>query len=161
MTGKTFTCVAAAMEMKRLGLARKPLIVVPNHMLGQFASEFLALYPGANILVATRDDFEKERRQTLMSRIATGNWDAVILTHSSFEKVPVSRQTQAAFFQEQLRELALAIEQQRKEGDSRIVKALERAKKQLETKLKELAANEKKDDGLTFEELGVDTILGD
>jgi len=152
---------AAAMELRRLGLARKPLIVVPNHMLGQFAAEFLALYPAANILVATRDDFEKERRKTLMSRIATGNWDAVIVTHSGFEKIPVSRATQEEFFKEQLRELALAIEQQRKEGDSRIVKALERAKKQLESKLKELAANEKKDDGLTFEELGVDAAFID
>ncbi len=153
--------VSAAMERRRLGLARKPLIVVPNHMLGQFAAEFLALYPGANILVATKDDFEKAKRKTLMSRIATGNWDAVIVTHSGFEKIPVSRATQEEFFKEQLRELALAIEQQRKEGDSRIVKALERAKKQLESKLKELAANEKKDDGLTFEELGVDATFID
>jgi N12 class adenine-specific DNA methylase len=130
-------------------------------MLGQFASEFLALYPGANILVATKDDFDKEKRKTLMSRIATGNWDAVIVTHSGFEKIPLSRETQEEFFKEQLRELALAIEQQRKEGDSRIIKALERAKKQLESKLKELAANEKKDDGLTFEELGVDSVMVD
>src|ERR1019366_3461276 len=107
-------------------------------MLGQFSSELLALYPGANILVATKDDFEKTRRQTLMSRIATGNWDAVVVTHSGFEKIPVSRATQEEFFKEQLRELALAVEQQRKEGDSRIVKALERAKKQLESKLKEM-----------------------
>jgi hypothetical protein len=160
-SGKTIILCAAAMELKRLGLARKPLIVVPNHMLGQFASEFLALYPGANLLVATKDDFEKDKRKTLMSRIATGNWDAVIVTHAGFEKIPVARETQEEFFKEQLRELALAIEQQRKEGDSRIVKQLERAKKQLETKLKELAANEKKDDGLTFEELGVDFLAAD
>ncbi len=160
-SGKTMLMVSAAMELKRLGLARKPLFVVPNHMLGQFASEFLALYPGANLLVATKDDFEKEKRQTLMSRIATGNWDAVIVTHSGFEKIPVAPATQEEFFKEQLRELALAIEQQRKDGDARIVKALERAKKQLESKLKELAANEKKDDGLTFEELGVDYLLVD
>jgi N12 class adenine-specific DNA methylase len=128
-------------------------------MLGQFASEFLALYPGANILVATKDDFEKEKRKMLMSRIVTGNWDAVIVTHSGFEKIPLARATQEEFFKEQLRELALAIEQQRKDGDSRIVKALERAKKQLESKLKELAANEKKDDGLAFEELGVDSVM--
>ncbi len=160
-SGKTMIIVASAMEMRRLGLARKPIIVVPNHMLGQFASEFLALYPGANILVATKDDFEKQKRKTLMSRIATGNWDAVIVTHSGFEKIPLSRETQEEFFKEQLRELALAIEQQRKEGDSRIIKALERAKKQLESKLKELAANEKKDDGLTFEELGIDSVLAD
>ena len=96
-----------------------------------------------------------------MSRIATGNWDAVIVTHSGFEKIPVARATQEEFFKEQLRELALALEQQRKDGDARLVKALERAKKQLESKLKELAANEKKDDGLTFEELGVDRLLVD
>jgi len=160
-SGKTMILCAAAMELRRLGLARKPLIVVPNHMLGQFASEFLALYPGANILVATKDAFEKEKRKTLMSRIATGNWDAVIVTHSGFEKIPLARETQEEFFKEQLRELSLAIEQQRKDGDSRIVKALERAKKQLESKLKELAANEKKDDGLTFEELGVDSVMVD
>ena len=159
--GKTFAMAAAAMELRRLGLCRKPLFAVPNHMLGQFSSELLALYPGANILVATKEDFEKEKRQTLMARIATGNWDAVIVTHAGFEKIPVARETQEAFFKEQLRELALAIEQQRKEGDSRIVKALERAKKQLESKLKELAANEKKDDCLTFEELGVDRLFVD
>ena len=159
--GKTYTMVSAAMELKRLGLARKPLFTVPNHMLGQFSSELLTLYPGANILVATKEDFEKQKRQTLMSRIATGNWDAVIVTHSSFEKIPVSRETQEEFIKGELRELALAIEQQRKEGDSRIVKSLERAKKRLESKLKELAANEKKDDGLTFEELGVDRLFVD
>lgn len=159
--GKTYTMVAAAMELKRLGFSRKPLFAVPNHMLGQFSSELLALYPGANILVASKEDFEKEKRQTLMSRIATGNWDAVIVTHSGFEKIPVSRATQEEFINRELRELSLAVEQQRKEGDSRIVKQLERAKKKLESKLKELAANEKKDDTLTFEELGVDRILVD
>ena len=159
--GKTFTMVAAAMELKRLGLARKPLVAVPNHMLGQFSSELLALYPGANILVATKEDFERERRKTLMSRIATGNWDAVIVTHSGFEKIPLSRATQEEFIKGELRELQLAIEQQRTADNSRIVKALERAKKRLEGKLKELAANEKKDDGLTFEELGVDRLFVD
>src|SRR4029077_8141131 len=98
------TMVAAAMELKRLGLSRKPLFVVPNHMLGQFSSELLTLYPGANILVATKDDFEKEKRKTLMSRIATGNWDAVIVTHAGFEKIPVSLETQEEFFKGQLRE---------------------------------------------------------
>lgn len=159
--GKTFAMVAAAMELKRLGLARKPLFVVPNHMLGQFSSELLTLYPGANILVATKDDFEKGKRKTLMSGIATGNWDAVIVTHSSFEKIPVARATKEEFFKEQMRELSLAIEQERDQGNSRIVKALERAKKQLESKLKELAADEKKDDSLTFEELGVDRVFVD
>jgi N12 class adenine-specific DNA methylase len=103
-SGKSFIACAAAMELRRLGLARKPLIVVPNHMLGQFASECLALYPGANLLVATKDDFEQEQRKTLMSRIATGNGDAVIVTHSGFEKIPVARATQEEFFQEQLRD---------------------------------------------------------
>ncbi len=159
--GKTYTMVAAAMELKRLGLARKPLIAVPNHMLGQFSSELLTLYPGANILVATKDDFEKERRKTLMSRIATGNWDAVIVTHSGFEKIPLSRASQEEFIQAQLRELALAIEQQRGESGSRIVKMLERAKKKLEGKLKDLMADERKDDSLTFEELGVDRLIVD
>ncbi len=159
--GKTYTMVAAAMELKRLGFARKPLITVPNHMLGQFSSELLTLYPGANILVATKDDFEKERRKTLMSRIATGNWDAVIVTHSGFEKIPLSRATQEEFIQSELRELALAIAQQRNESDSRIVKMLERAKKKLEFKLKDLMADERKDDTLTFEELGVDRLIVD
>jgi N12 class adenine-specific DNA methylase/TolA-binding protein len=159
--GKTYTMVAAAMESRRLGRCRKPLFTVPNHMLGQFASELLALYPGANILVATKDDFEKEKRKTLMSRIATGNWDAVIVTHSGFEKIPVSRAAQEEFIRGELRELQLAIEQQRKDGDARIVKSLERAKKRLESRLKELAANEKKDAGLTFEELGVDQLMVD
>ena len=159
--GKTFTMVAAAMELRRLGLARKPLFAVPNHMLGQFSSELLALYPAANILVAAKEDFEKERRKTLMSRIATGTWDAVIVTHSGFERIPVSRATQEEFIKGELRELQLAIEQQHRQEDSRIVKSLERAKKRLETKLKELAATEKKDDGLSFEELGVDRLFVD
>ena len=160
--GKTYAMVAAAMELKRLGLARKSLFTVPNHMLGQFSSELLTLYPGANILVATQDDFEKDKRKTLMSRIATGNWDAVIVTHSGFEKIPVSRATQEEFIKGELRELTLAIEQQqRQEHNSRIVKMLERSKKRLEGQLKELAATEKKDDALTFEELGVDRLFVD
>ncbi len=160
-SGKTYSCTAAAMEMKRIGLARKPLFTVPNHMLGQFSAELLTLYPGANLLVATKEDFEKEKRKTLMSRIATGNWDAVIVTHAGFEKIPVSRATQEEFIKGELRELTLAIEQQRKPDNSRIVKSLERAKKRLEAKLKELAANERKDDTLTFEELGVDSLFVD
>jgi N12 class adenine-specific DNA methylase len=159
--GKTYVVVAAAMEARRLGLTRKPLIVVPNHMLGQFAAELLTLYPGANLLVATREDFEKAKRQTLMSRIATGNWDAVIVTHAGFEKLPLARETTEEFFQEQLRELALAVEAQWKQGDSRIVKALERARKRLEAKLKGLLAEERKDNTLTFEELGVDSLYVD
>ena len=159
--GKTFTLVAAAMELKRLGLSRKPLITVPNHMLGQFSTELLALYPSANILVATKEDFETEKRKTLMSRIATGSWDAVIITHSGFEKIPLSRTAQEEFIQSELRDLSLAIEQQRGEHGSRIVKMLERAKKKLESRLKELLAEDRKDDCLTFEELGVDRLLVD
>lgn len=160
--GKTYTMVAAAMELKRLGLARKPLFVVPNHMLEQFSSELLTLYPAANILVASKEDFEKERRQTLMSRIATGNWDAVIVTHSGFERIPLSQATQEAFFTEQIEALENAItEQQREDRGSRIVKELEKAKKRLETKLKELLAEGRKDDGLTFEQLGVDRLFVD
>lgn len=159
--GKTFTMVAAAMELKRLGMAHKPLFAVPNHMLGQFSSELLTLYPGANILVATKDDFEKDKRKTLTSRIATGNWDAVIMTHSGFEKIPISRTAQEEFIKSEMRDLSLAIEQQLQEHNSRIVKMLERSKKRLESKLKELAAVEHKDDGLTFEELGVDRLFVD
>jgi N12 class adenine-specific DNA methylase len=159
--GKTYTMVAAAMELRRLGLARKPLFVVPNHMLGQFSSELLNLYPAANILVATKDDFGKTKRQTLMSRIATGNWDAVIVTHAGFEKIPVSQASKEEFFAAQIRELTLAVEQQRQDGGSRVVKLLERAKKRLETKLKELTDQARKDPGLTFEELGVDRLFVD
>jgi N12 class adenine-specific DNA methylase len=160
--GKTYTMVAAAMELKRLGLARKPLFVVPNHMLGQFSSELLTLYPNANILVAGKADFEGMKRRHLMSRIATSNWDAVIVTHSGFERLPISRKAQRDFFEAQLAELEQCIRDQ-KEGDanSRIVKELERAKKRLDAKLKTLAAEHRKDNTLTFEELGVDRLFVD
>ena len=160
--GKTYTMVASAMELKRLGLARKPLLTVPNHMLGQFSSEYLTLYPGANILAATKDDFEKSKRRELMSRIATGNWDAIIVTHSGFEKIPMSEKTTREFFEVQLEELESAIREQKQEGNTRrIVKQLESAKKKLETRLKLLAAEEKKDNTLTFEELGIDRLFVD
>jgi N12 class adenine-specific DNA methylase len=103
--GKTYTMVASAMELKRLGFARKPMFAVPNHMLGQFSTELLTLYPGANILVAGREDFEAQNRRRLFSRIATGNWDAIIVTHSGFERIPLSEETQVRFFKEQLDEL--------------------------------------------------------
>jgi N12 class adenine-specific DNA methylase len=105
--GKTYTMVAAAMELKRLGLARKPLFAVPNHMLGQFSTELLTLYPGANILVAGKEDFESQNRKKLFSRIATGNWDAVIVTHSGFERIPLSATPRKRFFEEQLHELEM------------------------------------------------------
>lgn len=161
-SGKTFTCSAAAMELKRLGLARKPLFVVPNHMLGQFSSELLTLYPGANILAAGKDDFASVRRRELMSRIATNNWDAVIVTHSGFERLPMSIQAQRDFLDTQLAELEDCIREQKSDkSDSRIVKELEKAKKRLEFKNKNLAAEHRKDDTLTFEELGVDRLFVD
>ncbi len=160
--GKTMVLSAAAMELRRLGLARKPMIVVPNHMLGQFSSEFLMLYPNANILVAGRDDFEGDGRRRLMSRIATSNWDSVIVTHSGFERLPLSTKAREDFFQQQLEELAECIRQSKEDaGDSRIVKQLESAKKRLEAKLKTLAAEHRKDNTLTFEELGVDRLFVD
>jgi hypothetical protein len=160
--GKTYTMVASAMELKRLGLARKPLLTVPNHMLGQFSSELLTLYPNANILAATKEDFEMGRRRELMSRIATGNWDAIIVTHSGFEKLAMSESAKQEFFQTQLDELEKAIrEHMEGKGERRIVKRLESAKKKLETRLKLLAAEQKKDTTLTFEELGVDRLFVD
>jgi N12 class adenine-specific DNA methylase len=159
--GKTFTMVAAAMELKRLGLARKPMFSVPNHMLGQFSTELLTLYPGANILVAGKEDFESQNRKKLFSRIATGNWDAVIVTHSGFERIPLARETQERFFEEQLHELEMIKRQHADSSNRRLVKEIEKAKKRLEAKLQALAAEHKKDNTLTFEELGVDRIFVD
>ena len=159
--GKTYTMVASAMEMKRLGLARKPMFTVPNHMLGQFATELLTLYPGANILAAGKEDFESQNRKTLFSRIATGNWDAVIVTHSGFERIPLSRETQEQFFKEQLHELEMIKREHADSSNRRLVKELEKAKKRLEAKLQTLAAEHKKDNTLTFEELGVDRLFVD
>jgi hypothetical protein len=159
--GKTFTMVAAAMELKRLGLARKPMFTVPNHMLGQFSTELLTLYPGANILVAGKEDFESRNRKKLFSRIATGNWDAVIVTHSGFERIPLARETQERFFEEQLHELEMIKHQHADSSNRRLVKEIERAKKRLEAKLQALAAEHRKDNTLTFEELGVDRLFVD
>ncbi len=159
--GKTYTMVAAAMELKRLGLARKPMFAVPNHMLGQFSTELLTLYPGANILVAGKEDFESQNRKKLFSRIATGNWDAVIVTHSGFERIPLAYDTKKRFFDEQLHELEMIRREHADSSNRRLVKELEKAKKRLETKLQALAADHKKDNTLTFEELGVDRIFVD
>ncbi|HWD90780.1 MAG TPA: DEAD/DEAH box helicase [Verrucomicrobiae bacterium] len=159
--GKTYTMVAAAMELKRLGLARKPMFAVPNHMLGQFSTELLTLYPGANILVAGKEDFESQNRKRLFSRIATGNWDAVIVTHSGFERIPLSYDTQKRFFDEQLHELEMIRREHADSSNRRLVKELEKAKKRLEAKLQALAADHKKDNTLTFEELGVDRLFVD
>jgi len=159
--GKTYTMVASAMELKRLGLACKPLFAVPNHMLGQFSTELLMLYPGANILVAGKEDFEAQNRKKLFARIATGNWDAVIVTHSGFERIPLAQETQVRFFQEQLDELEKIKREHADPDNRRLVKELEKAKKRLEAKLEALAATHKKDNTLTFEELGVDRLFVD
>jgi len=159
--GKTFTMVAAGMELKRLRLANKPLFTVPNHMLGQFSTELLMLYPGANILVAGKEDFEAKNRKKLFSRIATGSWDAVIVTHSGFERIPLSQETQERFFQEQLEELEKIKREHANPENRRLVKELEKAKKRLEAKLEDLAAAHKKDNTLTFEELGIDRLFVD
>jgi N12 class adenine-specific DNA methylase len=151
--GKTYTMVAAGIELKRLGLATKPMFVVPNHMLAQFSSELLTLYPTANILVAGKDDFEASRRARLFSRIATGNWDAVIVTHASFEKISVSLKTRRDFIARQIDERA--------DRGTRLVKELERVKKRLTVKFEALSAEQKKDNTLTFEELGIDRLFID
>src|ERR1039458_9630918 len=147
--------------VERLGLARKPMFAVPNHMLGQFSTELLMLYPGANILVAGKEDFESQNRKKLFSRIATGNWDAVIVTHSGFERIPLSRETQERFFKEQLEELEKIKREHANPDNRRLVKELEKAKKRLEAKLEALAATHKKDNTLTFEELGIDRLFVD
>ncbi len=159
--GKTYTMVAAGIELKRLGLATKPMFVVPNHMLAQFSSELLTLYPTANILVAGKDDFEATRRARLFSRIATGTWDAVIVTHSSFEKIPVSLNTRRDFITRQIDEIETAIREERADRGTRLVKELERVKKRLTAKLEGLSAEQKKDNTLTFEELGIDRLFID
>ncbi len=159
--GKTYTMVAAGIELKRLGLATKPMFVVPNHMLGQFSSELLTLYPNANILVAGKEDFEASKRARLFSRIATSNWDAVIVTHASFEKIPVSLTTRRKFISDQIKEIESAIRDERTDRGTRLVKELERVKKRLTTKLEALSADEKKDNTLTFEELGIDRLFID
>jgi N12 class adenine-specific DNA methylase len=126
--GKTYTMVAAAMELRRLGFPRKPMFAVPNHMLGQFSTELLTLYPGANILAAGKEDFESQNRKKLFSRIATGNWDAVIVTHSGFERIPLVTRNPGAFFKEQLHELEMIKREHADSSNRRLVKELEKAR---------------------------------
>jgi N12 class adenine-specific DNA methylase len=161
--GKTAVMAASAMEMKRLGLAHKPMIVVPNHLVEQWGAAFLALYPHANVLVAGKEAFAAGNRQKAMARIATGNYDAVIVSHSSFEKLPVSDATFERFVSQQIDQLEEALYEARAEkGDNRrIVKELEKAKKRLATKLKDRADREHKDDAISFEQLGIDRIFVD
>lgn len=154
--------VAAAMESKRLGLCQKPLFAVPNHLTEQWASEFLRLYPAANILVATKKDFEKGNRKKFCARIATGDYDAVIIGHSQFERIPMSLERQERLLREQINEILDGIEEVKANGGERFtVKQLERTKKGLEERLSKLEAQERKDDVVTFEQLGVDRLYVD
>ena len=160
--GKTFEMVASAMESKRLGLCSKSLFVVPNHLTGQWASEFLQLYPSANILVATKRDFEQSRRKKFCARIATGDYDAVIIGHSQFEKIPISQARQERLIEEQIEEITEGIEElTESHGEHFSIKQLEKTKRGLETRLEKLRAEHRKDDVVTFEELGVDRLFVD
>lgn len=161
--GKTFTMISGIMEMRRMGQAKKPMLVVPNHLVGQWAEDFMKLYPGANILAATKKDFEKENRKKLFARIATGDWDAVIVAHSSFGKVEVEPEFQSAFIKQQIADMDVSIGAMRAaEGkSSRNVKQIEKQKAALEEKLKKLFDTGTKDDNLYFSELGVDAVLLD
>ena len=160
--GKTYTMVAAAMESKRLGLCNKSMIVVPNHIIDQFAAEWLQLYPSANLLVATKKDFEMKNRKKFCARIATSEIDAVIIGHSQFERIPLSVERQCRMLQEQIQETVQGIKEAGRERGNRItVKRLERIKKMLEVKLKRLNDQSKKDDVICFEELGIDRLFVD
>ena len=160
--GKTFEMIAGAMESKRLGLCQKPLFAVPNHLTEQWASEFLRLYPAANILVATKKDFETKNRKKFCARIATGDYDAVIIGHSQFERIPVSLERQERLLRQQIDEILDGIEEVKASGGERFtVKQLERTKKGLEERLKKLEASERKDSVVTFEQLGVDRLYVD
>ena len=160
--GKTFEMVAAAMEMKRLGLCTKSLVVVPNHLTEQWAAEWLQLYPSANILVATKKDFETQNRKKFCSRIATGDYDAVIIGHSQFEKIPMSAERQRAILERQIEEILEGIEQAKSQKAERYtVKQMERTRKSLEAKLEKLNDQSRKDDVVTFEQLGVDRLFVD
>ena len=160
--GKTFEMVAACMESKRLGLCSKALFAVPNHLTEQWASEFLRLYPSANLLVASKKDFETKHRKKFCARIATGDYDAIIIGHSQFEKIPISQERQERLLQEQIDEIEAGVEKLRASHAERFtIKQLERMKKQLETKLQKLTSATRKDDVVTFEQLGVDRLYVD
>jgi N12 class adenine-specific DNA methylase len=160
--GKTFEMVAAAMEMRRIGLAKKPMFVVPNHLVGQTGAEFLRLYPNANLFIADQEHFAAGKRELAMARIANGNYDAVIVAHSSFEKIPVSVETHNAWINEQIRELEAAMaEMVRDKEDKKSIKELEKAKKRLEAKLRSKTDQTEKDQAVEFEQLGVDALFVD
>ena len=154
--------VAACMESKRLGLSNKALFVVPNHIIEQFASEFLQLYPSANILVATKKDFSTNYRKRFCSKIATGDYDAIIIGHSQFERIPMSPERQRMLLQEQIYEIVQGIEEAKNERAERFtIKELERTKRRLEEKLKKLNDQSRKDNTIYFEELGIDKMFVD
>ncbi len=160
--GKTFEMIAAAMESKRLGLCQKSLFVVPNHLTEQWGGDFLRLYPGAKVLVATKKDFEPARRKKFCARIATGDYDAVIIGHSRFEKIPMSDRRQEVMIRNQISEIVDAIREAKENDGARYtIKQMEKTKKNLQAKLKKLTADEKKDKVVTFEELGVDRLFVD
>ena len=160
--GKTFEIVAAAVESKRLGLAKKSLVVVPNHLTEQWGADFLRLYPGANVLVATKKDFEPANRKKFCSRIATGDYDAVIIGHSQFEKIPLSPERQKAILQEQIDQVIDGIQEAKaQDGERYTIKQLEKSRKSLEVRMAKLNDQRRKDDVITFEELGVDKLFVD
>lgn len=160
--GKTFEIVAAAMESKRLGLAKKSLVVVPNHLTEQWGADFLRLYPGANVLVATQKDFEPANRKKFCSRIATGDYDAVVIGHSQFEKIPLSPERQKAILQEQIDQVIDGIQEAKEQnGERYTIKQLEKSRKNLEARMAKLNDQSRKDDVITFEELGVDKLFVD
>ena len=160
--GKTFEMVAAAMESKRLGLCQKSMFVVPNHLTEQWASEFLRLYPSANLLVTTKKDFEAANRKKFCARIATGDYDAIIIGHSQFERIPISKERQARILEEQIDEIEAGLsELQHSRGESFTIKQMEKTRKSLQAKLEKLMAEERKDDVIDFEQLGVDRLFVD
>lgn len=160
--GKTFQMIAAGMESKRLGLSQKNLYVVPNHLTEQWGSDFLRLYPGANILVATKKDFEPANRKRFCSRIATGDYDAVIIGHTQFDKIPLSRERQIAMLEDQIADITFSIEEAAHQaGQNYTIKQLEKTKKSLQTRMKKLNDQTRKDDVVTFEQLGVDRLFVD
>ena len=160
--GKTYQMVAAGMESKRLGLAQKCLYVVPNHLTEQWGADFLRLYPAANILVSTKKDFEPANRKKFCSRIATGDYDAIIIGHSQFERIPLSRERQAASIQRQIDDITSAIDEAKYErGERYTIKQMEKTRRMLETRLAKLNDQTRKDDVVTFEQLGVDRLVVD
>ncbi|MCE9567409.1 MAG: hypothetical protein K8U57_35865 [Planctomycetes bacterium] len=163
--GKSYELAATAMKMKQAGLINKPLITIPNHLLEQFAREFQQLYPNAKLLVAGKDDFSRDRRKQLTAKIASGEWDAIIMTHSSFERIGMSRDFQERFLREQIADYDALLTEQAAEKYSKarrnIIKTIEKQKAAREAKLKDLLANDKKDDGLVFDDLGVDHVMVD